>query len=135
VDFNNPQQSTISPITVDISQFASDSGRRDSAIRGRFLESSKFPTVTFTPTQIEGLPAQVQEGVEYPVKLTGDVTIRDVTRPMAFDATVKVEQKELKAQATTTFKMSDFGFGPISIAGILNTEDEVKITFDFKALP
>jgi hypothetical protein len=31
--------------------------------------------------------------------------------------------------------MSDFGFGPISLAGILNTEDEVKINFDFVARP
>jgi hypothetical protein len=29
--------------------------------------------------------------------------------------------------------MSDFGFGPISIGGILNTEDEVKVKFVFVA--
>jgi hypothetical protein len=31
--------------------------------------------------------------------------------------------------------MSDFGFGPIEIFGILATEDEVKVTVDFTARP
>ncbi len=57
VDVSAPQSSVIGPITADVSQFKSDSGRRDGAIRGRFLESSKYPMVTFVPTNIEGLPA------------------------------------------------------------------------------
>jgi hypothetical protein len=31
--------------------------------------------------------------------------------------------------------MSDFGFGPIDIAGILKTEDEAKVTLNFVARP
>jgi hypothetical protein len=31
--------------------------------------------------------------------------------------------------------MSDFKIGPISIGGVLNTEDAVKIRFDFVARP
>jgi hypothetical protein len=29
--------------------------------------------------------------------------------------------------------MSEYGFGPIDILGILKTEDEVKVTIDFVA--
>jgi hypothetical protein len=46
-----------------------------------------------------------------------------------------MEDNTIAGQATTTFLMSDFGFGPISIMGMLNTEDEVKITVDFVARP
>src|SRR5579872_2678031 len=39
VDRARPDQSRIGPITINVNQFASDSGRRDNAIRGRWLES------------------------------------------------------------------------------------------------
>jgi polyisoprenoid-binding protein YceI len=134
IDRANPQNSSIDPITIDISQFTSDSDRRDNALRNRFLESSKYPQATFVPKQIEGLPSTIQEGETYPLKISGDLTIRDVTKPVTFDANVRLDQTRLSGQAGTTLLMSDFGFGPISIAGILNTEDQVNLSFEFVAL-
>lgn len=133
VDLANPQGSQIGPLTVDISQFTSDSGRRDNALRGRYLESAQYPIVTFTPTQIDGLPAAYTPGEQISFQVTGDLTIREVTRPATFDVTVQLVEDALQGQANTEFLMSDFGFGPISIAGMLNTEDLVKITVDFIA--
>jgi polyisoprenoid-binding protein YceI len=130
-----PQNSTIGTITADISQFTSDSGRRDNALRGRYLQSSTYPTVTFVPTQIEGLPDSYQPGQDLSLKITGDLTIRDVTRPVTFDATVRADPGQVSGQAVTTILMSDFGFGPISIGGMLNTEDEAKVTLTFVARP
>jgi hypothetical protein len=49
--------------------------------------------------------------------------------------TVVARQDSLEGSATTTLLMSDYGFGPISIGGILNTEDEVKLNFQFVARP
>ncbi len=135
VDLSAPQNSSLGTISADISQFKSDSGRRDNAIRTRFLESQRFPTVTFVPTQIEGLPASYEPGQEIPLKISGDLTIRDVTKPISFDAVVRLADNQLSGQATTTILMSDFGFGPISIAGILKTEDEAKVTLTFVARP
>jgi polyisoprenoid-binding protein YceI len=135
IDPAQPQNSSLSAFTVDISQFTSDSGRRDNAIRGRFLESAKYPTVTFVPSKITGLPAAIQEGVEYQLQVSGDLTIRDTTRPAVFDVTVKLSGTTLSGQATTQILMSDFGFGPISLFNVLKTNDEVKVTFDFVANP
>jgi polyisoprenoid-binding protein YceI len=125
----------VGPLTVDISGLQSDSGRRDNALRGRYLESGRFPTVTFTPTAIEGLPETIEPGVEYPLVLQGDLTIRDTTRPATFETRVTLQDEALSGQATTTFLMSDFGFGPIEILNMLMTENEVKITVDFVARP
>lgn len=130
-----PQNAVIGEISADISQFRSDSPRRDNTIRDRFLESSRFPIVTFKPAQIEGLPAVYQPGDEIAFKVSGDLTIRQVTKPVTFDVKAKLDGDTLSGQATTTILMSDFGFGPISMAGILNTEDAVKITFTFIARP
>jgi polyisoprenoid-binding protein YceI len=135
VNFDDPQQTTLGTMTVDVSGFTSDSGRRDNAIRERFLQSSQFPTVTFTPTVIEGLPETIESGLEYPLTIQGDLTVRDTTKPASFDATVTWQDDALTGQALTTILMSDYGFGPISILNMLETQDEVKILLDFVARP
>lgn len=129
----NPASASIGKISVDISQFKSDSSRRDNAIRGQWLESSRFPTATFEPTRIEGLPQRYVEGQEYPLKVTGNLTIRDSTHEVTFDVVTSLKDGTLTGTATTSLQMSTFGVGPISIAGILNTEDQVKLTFKFVA--
>jgi polyisoprenoid-binding protein YceI len=133
IDRSAPQNSSLGPVTVDISQLTSDQPRRDSTIRDRFLESARFPEATFTPTSIEGLPATIQEGVDIPLKINGDLKIRAVTKQVTFDTVVQLQGDSLTGQATTQILMSDYGFGPISIAGIVNTEDQVKVIFDFVA--
>jgi polyisoprenoid-binding protein YceI len=135
IDHAAPQNSQIGTITADISQFKSDSTRRDNALRDRFIESSRYPNVTFVPTQVEGLPGEYQDGQEIPLEISGDLTIREVTRPVTFDAVVRLEGNQLTGQAVTTILMSDFQFGPISIGGILNTEDEAKVTLNLVARP
>ncbi len=130
-----PPSSSLGTITADVSQFTSDSNRRDGAIQGRFLESSKYPNVTFNATSIEGLPETYQDGQEITFKINGDLTIREETRPVTFDVKATLSGDTLSGEAVTTILMSDFGFGPISIAGILNTEDEAKVTLFFVARP
>jgi polyisoprenoid-binding protein YceI len=135
IDFNNPPNSTMGPISVDISEFTSDRALRDEAIRENWLESGKYPIATFLATQIEGVPEVGEEGVEYPVQIIGEMTIREITNEVTFDATVKLENGELTGTAATTLLMSDFEVGPINIIGILKTEDEVKLTLNFVARP
>lgn len=135
IDFDNPQNSTIGTITVDISQFTSDSTRRDNVIRESWLQSSLYPLATFQPTKIEGLPASGAAGVEYPLLITGDLTVRDVTKPVTFEARVRWENGTLFGTATATILMSDFGVGPIDIAGILKTNDEVLLKLSLVARP
>lgn len=135
LDRANPKNSQIKPITIDISQFTSDSARRDNALRDRFLESARFPQATFTPTQIEGLPDVIEEGQDYKLTITGDLSVKEASHPVSFDTTVRLEGDQLSGQATTTLLMSDFGVGPISLGGILKTEDEVQLNFNFLARP
>lgn len=131
----DPRQSRVGPITVDISRFQSDSPRRDNAIRGRWLESARFPTAEFTPTEITGLPAAYQEGRELHLEITGRLKVRDVARPTTFQTTLILSASTLTGSATTKLLMTDFGFQPPSILGILRAENEVHIEFRFTARP
>lgn len=134
-DLANPPASTLGEISIDISQFTSDSSRRDNAIRGDWLESSRFPMAVFKPTGIESLPASYVEGQEYAFRVTGDLTVKETTLPVTFDVTAALRGDTLTGKATTTILLSQFGVGPISILSVLKTEDEAKITLEFVARP
>lgn len=134
-NLSNPPESSIGVIEVDISQFKSDSSRRDGVIRNQWLESARYPIARFEPLRVEGLPQSYSEATPYTFRVIGNLTVKDVTREVAFDITAQLSGDTLTGKATTTLLMSDFGVGPISILGVLNTEDEVKLTFDFVARP
>ena len=131
----DPTQSKLGAFSVDISAFKSDSNRRDSTIRSRFLESTKYPIATFVPRSITGLPQSYTPGQPYTFQVLGDLTVKQTTSAVTFDVTAQYDGDTLTGNAQTTILMSDFSVGPISIAGILNTENEVKINFDFVARP
>ncbi|MGB9801280.1 MAG: YceI family protein, partial [Thermanaerothrix sp.] len=131
----DPPASRIGTITIDVSQLKSDSTRRDNYLRNNALESARYPIVTFVPTAIEGLPTTYAEGQDYTFRVRGDLTVREITRPVTFDVTARLEGQTLRGTATTTIRMSDFDVGPIDLVGILRTEDEVKLTLKFVARP
>jgi polyisoprenoid-binding protein YceI len=132
-DPDNPQNSSIGTITIDISTFESDSERRDNAIREDWLESATYPIATFEPTSIEGLPDDYTYGEEITLQITGDLTVREQTSPTTFETTGVIEDDEMRGTATTTVLMTDFGFDPPDILNVLRAENEVDITLDFVA--
>ncbi len=135
IDRARPANSRMGTITVDISQFKSDSARRDNMIRANWLESSKFPMAEFTPGEIRGLPEAYQDGREVPLQVAGNLKIRNVVKPATFAVTVKLDGATLTGAATTTILMADFGFDPPSIFGILKAENEARLDLRFVAKP
>lgn len=66
-------------VDADLTQIVSDEGRREDAIQ-RALETSSFPTATFTltePVELDALPA---EGQVAAVTAAGDLTIHGVAQ-------------------------------------------------------
>jgi len=135
IDRSDPRASRVGPIAVDISLFRSDSQRRDSAIRERWLESARFPIAEFTPTGVEGLPVQHEEGRELSLRITGNLKVRNVVKPTTFVTTLKLSGGELSGTATGKILMTDFGFDPPAIFSILRAQNEVEIEFRFAARP
>jgi polyisoprenoid-binding protein YceI len=132
-NLSDPQASSLGEFQIDISQFTSDSRQRDNAIRNNWLESARFPLATFKPISIEGLPEHYIEGQDYSFHVTGDLTVKETTRSVTFDVTANLQAETLTGKATTTLLLSDFGIGPITILGVLKTEDEARVTLDFVA--
>jgi polyisoprenoid-binding protein YceI len=134
INKQNPSLSTVGTIKVDISKLTSDSGQRDNQIRNRWLESAKFPTATFAPKRLEGLPTTpYTDGQELTFKIVGDLTIRTVTKEVTFDATGKIVGDIFTGTATTKFNMTDFGFEPPDVAGVVKAENGVELTMTIEA--
>ena len=134
INKQNPSLSTVGTVKVDISKLASDSGQRDNQIRNRWLESTKYPTATFVPKRLEGLPTTpYADGQDLTFKIVGDLTIRTVTKEVTFDATGKIVGDTFTGTSTTKFNMTDFGFDPPDVAGIVKAENGVELTMTIEA--
>lgn len=134
IDRSNPSKSTIGEIKVDISKLESDSGRRDDMIRSDWLQSNKYPTATFKTKRLEGLPTTAYaDGTELKFKIIGDMTIHNTTKELTFEATAKIVNGVLTGTAVAKFNMTDFGFDPPSILGILKAENAVELNMTIEA--
>ncbi len=71
---------------VDLRELRSDQARRDNYLRQNTLQTDRFPTATFRPKRVEGLPNPLPRQGRYPVRVVGDLTIRDVTQEVVWEA-------------------------------------------------
>jgi polyisoprenoid-binding protein YceI len=133
VSLDGKPSGKITKITVDLRTLTSDSSRRDGRIRTQWLESEKYPFAEFTSTDVQGTPDSYTEGQEVSFKLTGDMKIREVTKPVTFDVKGKLEGDTITGSATSKILMKDFGFDPPDVAGMLTVEDGVTVTINFTA--
>ncbi|MEY3989764.1 MAG: hypothetical protein RI985_845 [Chloroflexota bacterium] len=123
----------VTRMRVDLRTLKSDSPRRDNAIRRQWLESDKFPYADFVSTDALNLPASYTEGEQVTFMLVGDMTVRDVTKPVEWTVIGTLQGNTVTGEATTVIKMSDFGFAAPDIGGVLKAEDEAALTVKFVA--
>ncbi len=119
---------SMSKLQVDLRTLKSDNRMRDMAIQRQWLESSKYPMAVFVAKSVEGLPADAVQGQPYTFKVSGDMTIRDITKPVTFDVTVTVKGTTITGEATTQIYMKDYGFNPPEILGRFTVTDPATIT-------
>jgi polyisoprenoid-binding protein YceI len=133
IDRAHPAQSVVGPIRVDLSTLQSDSGRRDYMIRQHWLESAQHPTAEFDSTAIRGLPVPYPDGQQAQVEVQGTLTVREVAKPVTFTGTVRLAGNTLTGTLSAVVEMTDFGFDPPSILGVLKAENQVTVTMQFVA--
>jgi len=118
---------------IDVKSIDTNQSQRDDHLRtGDFFEADTYPTITFKSTKIE------KTGDES-AKVTGDLTIRGVTKPVTLDVEGSpVEVNDLYGSlrigitATGKIKRSDFGLTynmALETGGVV-IGDEVTIEID-----
>lgn len=133
VDLDEPGASRVGEIVIDVSQFTSDESRRDNYIRRNGLESARYPLARFVTTALEAMPTAIAPGEEVTFTIRGELTVKEITRPVTWQVNARLEADRLVGEAETEIQMSDFGVGPIRIP-FLATEDVVRLVFEFVAL-
>jgi polyisoprenoid-binding protein YceI len=96
-----------------------------------FFEVEKYPTMTFKSTSIE-------KAGKDKYKLSGNLTIRDITKPVTMDLVYRgtIENPQSKAttagfQLTGTIKRSDFNVGPKFPAPMISDKVRIKADGEF----
>ena len=134
INLVDPSLSEVGEIVVNVEMFESDSNLRDKRIRHDFLESTHWPFARFVPTMIEGLDAvsvddNSVDGNSYRVSITGELTVKETTLEQSFHGTVRVGPDQITALMTATVLSSSYDVGPINIARLTHTSDEVELVF------
>jgi polyisoprenoid-binding protein YceI len=128
-DEANPTKSSVE-VTMPLANLDTHVSALDEHLKKPdFFDADKYPVVTFKSTQVEALGGNK-------FKVTGDLTVHGVTKPVVLDATLNKAgmQPMLKVpavgfDATGTIKRSDFGVG----AYVPNVSDEVQIRITTEA--
>lgn len=134
VDRENPANSEVGPIVVNIRDFSSDNFLRDDRIRMEFLESERYPLATFRPMTLQGLPDSYTEGETVQFEIAGELEVREIVAPATFAVSARLEGGRLTGTATTQLLMTDFDFEPPAIAQLIAAENEVDVRFEFVAV-
>jgi polyisoprenoid-binding protein YceI len=122
-------------VTIDAASVDTHTEKRDNDLRSpNFLDVAKYPTITFKSTKVEAAGQNRW-------KVTGDLTLHGVTKPVVLDVTgptpeVKAMGKiHRAASATTTIDRRDFGltFNKTLDNGGLVVGNEVTITINVDA--
>ncbi len=116
--------------TVDLKGINTKMGKRDDHLRSPdFFDVEKFPSLSFKSTKVE-------KGEGNKLKVTGDLTIHGVTKPVTLDGELTAEvanpfsgAKTRGFSGTTTLNRKDFGLTwnkTLEAGGLLVGED-VKV--------
>ena len=129
VDNEKPANSAVN-VTIPLSSINTNVEALDEhLLKPDFFDAEKYPNITFKSTK-------VQPNGKNKYKITGDLTIKNVTKPVVLDAVLnkQAEHPMTKAQsigfnATTSFDRSAFGVG----AYVPNVGDKITVNITTEA--
>ncbi|MGA3158125.1 MAG: YceI family protein [Steroidobacteraceae bacterium] len=117
-------------ITIDATSVSTGSALNEHIQGADFLDTAKFPTITFKSTSVQFNAAGE------PASITGDLTIKGVTKPVTLTVThfkhaqnPMMKKDEIGANATATISRSDFNAGKFAPL----VDDQLLLTIAFEA--
>lgn len=130
IDQDDPSKSSIE-FTIDITSLDTFFADRDTHfLSADFFDAGKYPTATFKSTKVE-------KTGENQLQVTGDLTIKDITKPVTLEVNVTAldEHPMAKKEAagfsiSTVVKRSDYGMDMY----VPYVGDEVTVTFHAETL-
>lgn len=122
--------SSESKFVVDLRSLQSDRSQRDNFLRRSVLETDQYPNAVFVPTGAQGLNPSFPPAGEQSFKLVGDLTVRNVTKPVTWDVTCQPQGNQGTCHATTSFDFEYVGLTPPRVPVVLSVEDHITLELD-----
>jgi polyisoprenoid-binding protein YceI len=126
-------------VEFDVASIDTRTTMRDDHLRSAdFFDAEKFPTMTFRSSEVTA--ATLDDGARF--TMTGDLTIRDVTRPVTLDVTVGGRGRDpwgndrVAFSASTKIDRREFGLNynaALETGGVV-VGHEVKISIEIEAI-
>jgi polyisoprenoid-binding protein YceI len=113
---------TTSQFTVDLTTLESDEDRRDSRVQDA-LQTSQFPTATFTIASVTGYDPAIPEGEEQTLQLAGTFDLHGVQRDVTWEVKARRQSNVITALATLEFTFAEYNNTPPNLAGFVSVED------------
>lgn len=135
IDSNGKIIRDVSRFTVDAGSFVSDRDRRDGYVRGRLLEADEYPTIVFVPTSVSGVNLPLPTSGSRPIEMTGDLTVRGVTRPTNWKGSVEFRNGGVSGSVSTAFTFDDIQIEQPRVPVLLSVADTIKLEIDFNLIP
>ncbi|MEO5558340.1 MAG: YceI family protein [Dokdonella sp.] len=130
-DQANPTKDSVN-VTIALASVNTNVPKLDEHLQKEdFFDSAKFPNATFKSTKVE------KGALKDHLKVTGELTLHGVTKPVVLDVTVnKVGEHPMRKaaaagfDASTTIKRSDFGINKY----VPMVSDDIKIHITSEAI-
>jgi polyisoprenoid-binding protein YceI len=135
IDHANPAASRLS-VEIDASSVDTRNAQRDGHLRSPdFFDVAKFPTIRFEGKQLAA------KGDAF--ELSGDFSLRGVTRPLTFTVTGGRQARDSQGRArvgyraTATISRGEFGvaWNAVYEGGSIVVGDEVTLVLDLQLIP
>lgn len=129
VDNAKPANSSVN-VTIPLSSLNTNVKALDEHLKtADFFDAAKYPNITFKSTKVQALGKN-----KY--KITGNLTVKDVTKPVILDAVLNkqgvhpmTKAESIGFNATTSFDRSAFGVG----AYVPNVGDKITVNITTEA--
>lgn len=110
-------------LETDMTTLRSDESRRDDALRGRGIETDRFPTATFELTGPFELSREA-------VRARGRLTLHGETRPIVARVSGRRTGRDaIELVGSAPIEFADFGIEPPSVAGFVTVRDTGRLEF------
>lgn len=120
-----------SMLVVDAGTFVSDKDRRDGFVRGRLLDAQQYPSIVLVPTAVRGVNLPLPTSGTAPIEMTGDLTVRGVTRPTIWKGSAKFQDGRVTGSAATSFTFNDIQMEQPRVPVLLSVADTIRLEIDF----
>lgn len=135
IQLPNDESKTVVELDAETKSFANiDSDMKDfersgfhKVLHDEVLVSNQYPVIKFRSVSVTNIQ---KSGNNRNFILNGDVTLRGVTRRVAFPVKVILNGNQLRATGEETIKQTDFGITPYSGGlGAIKIGDQLKVSF------